>query len=166
MAGTVRGEGAREDIGGLAADTGMGQVNQRGERGDRRVRARVAMAALFGIVALAGFGVAPIFLLSVIAVAVVLVTRCIDADEAFAAVDGRLLALIFSMLAIGVALQTSGSVTLIVAAIAPWLQGLPPFFFVWAMYLLTLVLPVMMSNTAGHVVGTPNETGVDEGRGR
>jgi di/tricarboxylate transporter len=59
-------------------------------------------------VALAGFGVAPIFLLSILAIAVIFLTRCIDADEAFASVDGRLLALIFSMLAIGAALEASG----------------------------------------------------------
>ena len=123
------------------------------------------MAALFGIVALAGFGVAPIFLLAVIAVAVVLVTRCVDADEAFAAVDGRLLALIFSMLAIGVALQTSGAVTLIVEAIAPWLQGLPPFFLVWAIYLLTSVLTEMLSNNAVAVVVTPIAMGLGDAMG-
>ena len=158
-------EGAPEDIQRLAADMDMVQVNQPVEREYRRGQAPIAMAALFGIVALAGFGVAPIFLLSVIAVAVVLVTRCIDADEAFAAVDGRLLALIFSMLAIGVALQTSGAVTLIVEAIAPWLQGLPPFFLVWAIYLLTSVLTEMLSNNAVAVVVTPIAMGLGEAMG-
>jgi hypothetical protein len=38
-------------------------------------------------------------------VAVVLLTRCIDADEAFSFVEGRLLALIFAMLAVGAALE-------------------------------------------------------------
>ncbi|QTN35276.1 SLC13 family permease [Cognatishimia activa] len=158
-------EGAPEDIQRLAADMDMVQVNQPVEREYRRGQAPIAMAALFGIVALAGFGVAPIFLLSVIAVAVVLVTRCIDADEAFAAVDGRLLALIFSMLAIGVALQTSGAVTLIVEAIAPWLQGLPPFFLVWAIYLLTSVLTEMLSNNAVAVVVTPIAMGLGDAMG-
>lgn len=158
-------EGAPEDIQRLAADMDMVQVNQPVEREYRRGQAPIAMAALFGIVALAGFGVAPIFLLSVIAVAVVLITRCIDADEAFAAVDGRLLALIFSMLAIGVALQTSGAVTLIVEAIAPWLQGLPPFFLVWAIYLLTSVLTEILSNNAVAVVVTPIAMGLGDAMG-
>ena len=158
-------EGAPEDIQRLAADMDMVQVNQPVEREYRRGQAPIAMAALFGIVALAGFGVAPIFLLSVIAVAVVLVTRCIDAVEDFAAVDGRLLALIFSMLAIGVALQTSGAVTLIVEAIAPWLQGLPPFLLVWAIYLLTSVLTEMLSNNAVAVVVTPIAMGLGDAMG-
>ena len=158
-------EGAPEDIQRLAADMDMVQVNQPVEREYRRGQAPIAMAALFGIVALAGFGVAPIFLLSVIAVAVVLVTRCIDADEAFAAVDGRLLALIFSMLAIGVALQSSGAVTLFVEAIAPWLQGLPPFLLVWAIYLLTSVLTEMLSNNEVAVGVTPMAMGMGDAMG-
>lgn len=158
-------EGAPEDIQRLAADMDMVQVSQPEEREYRRGHAPIAIAALIGIVALAGIGVAPIFLLSVIAVAAVLLTRCIDADEAFAAVDGRLLALIFSMLAIGVALQTSGAVTLIVEAIAPWLEGLPPFFLVWAIYLLTSVLTEMLSNNAVAVVVTPIAMGLGEAMG-
>ena len=69
----------------------------------------MALLSLAGIVTLAAFGVAPIFLLSVLAVALVLVTRCIDAEEAFSFIEGRLLALIFAMLAIGAALEASGA---------------------------------------------------------
>ena len=65
---------------------------------------------------------------------------CIDAEEAFGFVDGRLLALIFSMLAVGAALEASGAVALIVEAVAPYLALLPAALIVWAVYLLTSVL--------------------------
>lgn len=158
-------EGAAEDIQRLAADMNMVQISQPEEREYRRTQAPIAIVALLGLVGLAAFGVAPIFLLSVIAVAVVLVSRCIDADEAFAAVDGRLLALIFAMLAIGVALESSGAVALIVNSIAPWLEGLPPFFLVWSVYLLTSVLTEMLSNNAVAVVVTPIAIGLGEAMG-
>lgn len=153
-------EGSPAEIQRLAADMDMVQVSQPVEREYRRSHAPLAIAALLGMVVLAGLGVAPIFLLSVLAVAVVLITRCIDADEAFAAVDGRLLALIFAMLAIGAALESSGAVMLIVGAIAPWLEGLPPFLLVWAIYLLTSVLTEMLSNNAVAVVVTPIAIGL------
>ena len=153
-------EGAPADIQRLAADMDMEQLNEPVEREYRRGHAPIAMAALFGLVALAGLGVAPIFMLSIVAVAIVLVTRCIDADEAFASVDGRLLALIFAMLAVGVALESSGAVSLIVEGLAPWLKGLPPFFLVWSIYLLTSVLTEMLSNNAVAVVVTPIAIGL------
>ncbi|MFY0596201.1 MAG: SLC13 family permease [Cognatishimia sp.] len=153
-------EGSTEDIQRLAADMELVSVSQPTEREYRRGHAPIAFAALIGLVALAGFGVAPIFLLAILSVAVVLITRCIDADEAFASVDGRLLALIFSMLAIGVALESSGAVKLIVDGVAPYLGMLPPFLVVWAIYLLTSVLTEMVSNNAVAVVVTPIAVGL------
>ncbi|MEL6961073.1 MAG: SLC13 family permease, partial [Pseudomonadota bacterium] len=148
-------EGSPEDIQRLAFDMELVDVSHPSARAYRRTHAPIAVAALIGIVGLAAFGVAPIFMLSIFAVAVVLLTRCIDAEEAFSFIDGRLLALIFSMLAIGAALQASGAVTLIVEAVAPGLSMLPPFLIVWAIYLLTSILTEMVSNNAVAVVVTP-----------
>jgi len=153
-------EGAPGDIQRLSSEMDMVDVTQPSEREYRRGHAPIAIAALVAIVALAGLGVAPIFLLSIISVAVVLLTRCIDADEAFSFVDGRLLALIFSMLAIGAALEHSGAVSLIVEAVAPILTGLPPFLLVWAVYLLTSILTELVSNNAVAVVVTPIAIGL------
>ncbi|GGX50595.1 sodium:sulfate symporter [Tateyamaria omphalii] len=153
-------EGAPEDIQRLAADMDMVDVSKPSQREFRRSHAPIALGALLGIVILAAFGVAPILMLSVLAVALVLITRCIDADEAFSFVDGRLLALIFSMLAIGAALEATGAVSLIVDAIAPGLMVLPPFLIVWAVYLLTSVLTELVSNNAVAVVVTPIAIGL------
>jgi di/tricarboxylate transporter len=153
-------EGAPDDIQRLASDMDMVDVSKPSQRAFRRSHAPVVLLALLGLVVLAAFGVAPIFLLAVVAVAIVLVTRCIDADEAFSFVDGRLLALIFSMLAIGAALDASGAVALIVNAVAPGLGALPPFLIVWAVYLLTSVLTELVSNNAVAVVVTPIAIGL------
>ncbi|WP_366192346.1 SLC13 family permease [Meridianimarinicoccus marinus] len=153
-------EGAPEDIQRLAADMELVDVSSPSARAYRRSHAPVALAALAGIVVLAGLGVAPILMLSVMAVAVVLLTRCIDAEEAFSFVDGRLLALIFSMLAIGASLEASGAVRLLVDAVAPLLTGLPPFVLVWSVYLLTSVLTELVSNNAVAVVVTPVAIGL------
>ncbi|MDA7461626.1 SLC13 family permease [Planktomarina temperata] len=148
-------EGAAEDIARLAADMDVLEVNAPSERAFRRSHSPIALLALLGLVGLAAFQVAPIFLLAIVAVAVVLVTRCIDAEEAFGFVDGRLLVLIFAMLAIGAALEHSGAVVLIAGGLASYLAILPGFLIVWAIYLLTSVLTEMVSNNAVAVVITP-----------
>ena len=148
-------EGAAEDIARLAVDMNVLEVNAPSERAFRRSHSPIALLALLGLVGLAAFQVAPIFLLAIVAVAVVLVTRCIDAEEAFGFVDGRLLVLIFAMLAIGAALEHSGAVVLIAGGLAPYLAILPGFLIVWAIYLLTSVLTEMVSNNAVAVVITP-----------
>jgi len=158
-------EGAAADIRRLANDMDMVDVAQPSDRAFRRGHAPVAILALIGLVVLAGLGVAPIFALAVVAVAVVLLSRSIDADEAFGFVDGRLLALIFSMLAIGAALEASGAVKLIAESLAPLLGRLPPFLIIWAIYLLTSVLTELVSNNAVAVVVTPIAIGLAQALG-
>ena len=158
-------EGSPADIQKLAADMDMVDVTQPSARAFRRSHAPIAIGSLIGIVVLAALGVAPILLLSILAVAAVLLTRCIDADEAFSFVEGRLLALIFAMLAIGAALDASGAVSLIVEAVAPTLSVLPPFLIIWAVYLLTSVLTELVSNNAVAVVVTPIAIGLAQAVG-
>ena len=153
-------EGASADIQRLAADMDMVDVSQPSERAYRRSHAPIAIAALFGIVALAALNVAPILLLAVVAVAIVLVSGCIDAEEAFSFVEGRLLALIFSMLAIGSALQHSGAVALVVDTVSPTLMTLPPTMVVLVVFLLTSTLTEIVSNNAVAVIMTPLAIGL------
>ncbi|APE45301.1 dATP pyrophosphohydrolase [Sulfitobacter alexandrii] len=148
-------EGAPEDIQRLAADMDMVDVSTPSARAFRRGHAPIAIGALIGIVVLAALNVAPILLLAVIAVALVLVTGCIDAEEAFSFVDGRLLALIFAMLAVGAGLQNSGAIALIVDGIAPTLATLPPGAVIFAVFLLTTLLTEVVSNNAVAVIMTP-----------
>ncbi|KPP93681.1 MAG: di/tricarboxylate transporter [Rhodobacteraceae bacterium HLUCCA08] len=158
-------EGAAEDIHRLASEMELVDVSHPSGRAYRRAKAPIAIGALLGIVGLAAFGVAPILVLTVIAVALVLVTRCIDAEEAFSFIEGRLLALIFSMLAVGAALQATGAVEMIVNAMAPRLMDLPPVLVIWAIYLLTSVLTELVSNNAVAVVVTPIAIGIGQALG-
>ncbi len=148
-------EGAIEDIQRLAADMDLVDITRPREKPYRRAKAPIAVGALTFIVLLSALDVAPIQLLAFLAVAVILVTRCVDSDEAFSFVDGRLLAMIFAMLAVGEGLDRSGAVEMIVSGAAPWLQGLSPFFLILAVYFLGLVLTEFLSNNAVAVIYTP-----------
>jgi len=158
-------EGGPEEIRRLADDMRMVDVSTPSERAYRRGHAPLVLASLMAIVVLAAFGVAPIFMLSLAAVAVVLLSRAIDSDEAFSFVDGQLLALIFAMLAVGAGLQASGAVELVAGGVAPLLTGLPPVLVVWFIFLLTSVLTELVSNNAVAVVVTPVAIGLADALG-
>ena len=153
-------EGAPGDIRRLATEMEMVDVTQPSARAFRRGHAPIAIAALLGIVLLAALNVAPILLLAVLAVAVVLTTGCIDADEAFSFVDGRLLALIFGMLGVGAGLQHTGAISLVVDSVAPGLQSLPPALVVFVVFLMTTTLTEIVSNNAVAVIMTPLAIGL------
>ncbi len=158
-------EGAPEDIKRLASEMDMVDVTTPTARAFRRGHAPIAILSLVALVAAAGMGLAPIFLLTIMAVAAVFLTRCIDAEEAFSFIDGRLLALIFSMLAVGAALEHTGAVRLIVEAVAPLMGNLPGPMIIWAIYLLTSILTELVSNNAVAVVVTPIAIGLADALG-
>lgn len=153
-------EGTPEDIQRLSDDMNLGDVSKPSARAYRREKSWVAIAVLLAVVVLAALNVAPILMLAMIGVTVVLMTGCIDAEEAFSYVDGRLLALIFAMLGVGAALQSSGAVALVADALSPVMLTLPPFFVVLAVYLFSSILTELVSNNAVAVVMTPIAIGL------
>lgn len=153
-------EGAPEDIQRLSDDMNLGDVSKPSARAFRREKSWIAMTVLAAVVVLAAMNVAPILMLAMVGVTVVLMTGCIDAEEAFSYIDGRLLALIFAMLGVGAALQSSGAVGLVADALSPVMLTLPPFFVVLAVYLLSSLLTELVSNNAVAVVMTPIAIGL------
>jgi di/tricarboxylate transporter len=121
----------------------------------RRGKAPIAIVTLLATVVLAATGVMALEGLAMIGVAIVLLTRTIDPGEAWASIDGSLLVLIFSMLAIGVAFQNAGSVDLVVGWVTPWLQYTPMFLLILTVYALTSLLTEAVTNNAVAVVLTP-----------
>ena len=148
-------EGAAEDIARLAADMDLVDVTRPTVRPFRRRHAPIVVSALAIVVLLAAFNVAPILLLAMLAVAIILLSRAVDPDEAFSFVEGRLLALIFAMLVVGVGLDRSGAVALLVGHMAPVLEGMPGFVVVLAVYLMGSIMTEMVSNNAIAVIMTP-----------
>ncbi|AXC51138.1 SLC13 family permease [Paracoccus suum] len=148
-------EGAPEDIARLAADMDLVDISQPVAKPFRRKQAPLAIAALLLVVLLAALDVAPIMALALVASAIVLITGCVDADEAFEFIDARLLAMIFAMLAVGAALDHTGAVEVVVDAVEPFLGGLPAFWTLVCVYLLGLALTEVLSNNAVAVILTP-----------
>jgi di/tricarboxylate transporter len=148
-------EGEFGDIQRLATEMEMVDVSRPTERPYRRKHAPLVIAVLMGVIVLAALNLAPIQYLAFIGVGIVLVTGAIDSDEALAAVDGRLMALLFGMLGVGAGLDHSGAVELLVNAVAPWLQGASPFVLVFCVYAMTSFLTEVVSNNAVAVICTP-----------
>jgi di/tricarboxylate transporter len=111
--------------------------------------------------------VAPILALAIVAVAIVLLTGCIDADEAFSFVEGRLLALIFAMLAVGACARSHRRRGAGGRRPRPGARRMPPILLIWAVYFITSVMTELVSNNAIAVIMAPiaialaEATGVD-----
>ncbi|WP_321323316.1 SLC13 family permease [uncultured Parasphingorhabdus sp.] len=148
-------EGAKTNIRRLVQGENLMNVSEPKTRGYRRHKAPIAIAVILAVVFAAALDIMPIAGLAVLGMAAVLVTRCIEPDEAFASVDWRIIGLIVAMLAIGTALENAGLVEMLVQAATPWLSGFPPVYALAAIYLLSLLLTELVTNNAVAVVVTP-----------
>lgn len=147
-----------------AVRTGLGlhEVVETSARGFRRHKAPIAIATLAGVViAAATFGL-PIEALAIAGVAFVLVTRCLEPEEAWSAIDGNTLVLIFSMLAFGKGLDNAGTVNLIVASVEPLIRTASPLLLIAFIYLIASTLTEVVTNNAVAVILTPIAIGLGE----
>ncbi len=157
---TILLEGAPEDLARLAEDMDLLNLSEPADTPLRRSHSPIALFTVLMVILLASIDFLPIAGLAVIGVAVVLLTRCLSAKEAFGAMDGRLLVLILSMLAVGKALEDSGAIVLVVDAVTPMLRDLPPWAVLAMVYALTSLLTELVTNNAVAVVMTPVAIGL------
>ena len=147
--------GAERDIRQLYGNPYLYSVGETLVREFRRDRAPIAIGALAAVVILSALGMLSIGIAAIIAVGVILLTRCIDAEEAWTSIEGNVLVLIFAMLAVGLALEKAGSVSLIVDALTPMLRDVPAWALVAAVYILSVLLTEIVTNNAVAIVVTP-----------
>ncbi|MEP3439771.1 MAG: SLC13 family permease [Hoeflea sp.] len=126
----------------------------------KRHRAGLAMLTMIGVIVLSIFNVAPIVTLSLLGVGMILLTRCVEAEDAWKSIDGSILVLIFAMLAIGRGLDNTGVVQSLVDAVTPFLKTVSPLVVLFVLYALTSVLTELISNNAVAVILTPMAIGL------
>ncbi len=131
---------------------GVGETNA---REFRRSKAPIAIGSLVAVVLLSTFNIVPIGVAAIIAIGVILLTRCIDAEEAWGSIDGNVLVLIYAMLAVGLALEETGSVTMVVDAMTPYLATVPPWALLIAVYVVAVLLTEIITNNAVAILVTP-----------
>lgn len=143
------------------ADNGeLISLNAVQERAYRRDKAPIAILATAAVMLLAALGVMPIEGLAIIGAAVVLATRCLDVEDAYKAVDWKILSLIFGMLAVSIAMDKVGLVRLIVENVMGLLPWAGPLLLLSFIYLFTSILTEVLSNNAVAVLVTPIAIGM------
>jgi di/tricarboxylate transporter len=159
--------GSQADIRRMYENPNLFGIVETKTRAFRRDRAPIAIGALAAVVLMAALGVVSIAVAAILGMGAILLARCIDAEEAWSSIDGNVLVLIFAMLAVGLGLQQAGSVELLVGALRPVLQDVPPLALIFIIYLISVVLTEMVTNNAVAIIITPlaislaQELGID-----
>jgi di/tricarboxylate transporter len=148
-------QGPAEGIHRLMEERDFLSLTEPKQRAFRRHKAPLAIAAIGSVIILGAFHVLPIAALALIAAIGVVITRCLDIEEAREAVEWRILFMIFGMLALGNALETTGAAHLIASGVTGAVGRFGPAVTLSVMYLVATLLTELISNNAVAVLLTP-----------
>ena len=149
----------------LRGNMQLTDVSESTTRAFRRRKAPLAIATLAAVVIGAALFGAPIEALAVGGVALVLLTRCIEPEDAWASLEGSTLVLIFAMLAFGKGLDNAGTVDLLVTWLRPLLAAGSAFLLLLVIYTIASVLTEIVTNNAVAVILTPIAIGIAQSLG-
>ncbi len=118
-------------------------------------RAPLAVGIFILSLGLATFGVLPLAVAVLLGALLAFVTRCLTPEEAYREVEWKAFLLIGSMLALGTAMEQTGTATYIADLIVSIAGGVNPLVILGAFFVLSLLLTQPMSNQAAAVVVVP-----------
>jgi di/tricarboxylate transporter len=148
-------QGPAEGIHRLMQERDFLSLTEPKQRAFRPHKAPLAIAAIGLVTLLAAFDVLPITALALIAAILVILTKCLDVKEAYEAIEWNLLFIIFGMLALGKAMESTGAAHLIASGVTGTVGHLGPLAALSVMYFVAMVLTELISNNAVAVLLTP-----------
>ena len=107
-----------------------------------------AVSIMIGVVGTAALGIFPVVQSAVIGSVLMVLTKCISLDEAYKAINWKVIFLLAGVLTLGLALEKTGGALLISSALIKVVGGLGNHALISAFFFLTLLFTNFMSNNA------------------
>jgi di/tricarboxylate transporter len=139
----------------IKANSNLVVLNERGEANLPRKKAFLAVGIMIAAVAVAAVGLLPIVASAILGGIALIATRCIGNDQAYQAIDWRVIVLLAGVLPLGIAMQKSGLAQGVADFGVNAVGGFGPLAVLAVIYLLTATLTELMSNNAAAVLITP-----------
>jgi di/tricarboxylate transporter len=146
---------SREEMARLRTNTSLVVLTERADEFAGRGKAWTAIAVMVGVVLLAFLQVLPIVASALIGCIALVLTRCIEPEHVYEAIDWRVIVLLAGVLPMGIALQNSGAAEAIAGGALAVVGAYGPLAALATIYLLTAILTELMSNNASAVLMTP-----------
>jgi len=125
----------------------------------------IALGTAAGIVTLATMNIVPIVAAVSLGVAILLLSGCMKPKDAYASVEWSILIIIFGMLALGQAMDTSGASLMIAEKLTSAVRGiapvdLQPILILAIVYIITSAFTEFLSNNAAIALMVPIALGI------
>lgn len=131
----------------------------------RKRRMIIAITIIAFVVGSAAFGLFPIFVSAIIGCVLMVLSRCLTVEEAYGAIQWKVVFLLGGVLALGKAMEKSGAALLLANTLVETVGSFGPRALVSVFYLMTSIMTELMSNNATAALLTPIAIAVAESYG-
>lgn len=114
-----------------------------------------AIGILGGVVLAAALGITSIVVSAVIGVILMIFTGCLRTEEAYEAINWKVIMLLAGVLPLGTAMDKTGAAELMASGMVDSLAGFGPTVLMSGFFLLTLLITAVMSNNASAALLAP-----------
>lgn len=114
-----------------------------------------ALGILVGVVVTAALGITSIVVSAVIGVILMILIGCIRTEEAYEAINWKVIMLLAGVLPLGTAMDKTGAAELLADGMVQSLAGFGPTILLSGFFLLTLLITAVMSNNASAALLAP-----------
>ena len=117
--------------------------------------AKISVAIFLGVLMLTALNLISVPIAAILGMLLVFITGCITPEEAYRVVNWQLLILISGMLALGIAIQDTGTAAYLSDVIINITHGMSSIWLLGGFFILSMLLSQPMSNQAAAVVVVP-----------
>ena len=147
--------GPRDRLQLLSSDSDFLILTPLGQEPPDTRRAPLAGAIMLAVVVSVMLGYAPISVAAVVGGSVMVLTGCLNMEQAYRAIDGRAIFLIAGMLPLGTAMQETGAATYLANQVMIFLGDAGPWPVIMGLYILTAMATMIIPTAALVVLMSP-----------
>jgi di/tricarboxylate transporter len=145
----------RDHLDQLKRDSAFVLVSELGLPEFRKKKMLPAVAIIAAVVSTAALGIVPIVIAAIAGCILMVMAGCITLEEAYGAIDWKVIFLLAGVLTLGVALENTGAALLISHYMVGTLGIWGPVAMIAGFYLVTSILTELMSNNATAALMAP-----------
>ncbi len=147
--------GPRDRLQLLSSDSDFLILTPLGQEPPDTRRAPLAAAIMLGVVVTVMLGYAPISISAVIGGTIMVLTGCLNMEQAYRSIDWRAIFLIAGMLPLGTAMQDTGAATYLADQVMELLGDAGPWPVIMGLYILTAMATMIIPTAALVVLMAP-----------
>lgn len=148
-------QGHKDDVARLLNSSNVIVTNELTDLYLRKDRAVIALLMLVMVIVLTVLNIVPLLVAVMLGAGGMVLTRCITVEEAYQAIDWKIIFLLGGIIPLGLALEQNGAARWLADIILNTMGGFGPLMLLASLYLITAVLTESMSNNAAAAILAP-----------